>query len=78
MGGDGPDGLDLLRRLREARPGRTVPVLLLTSGDEHEVLTGLELGADDCLPPTVSGVELAARVRVQDRPPAGPRLPRQP
>ncbi len=70
VGGDGPDGLDLLRRLREARPGRTVPVLLLTSGDEHEVLAGLELGADDCLPPTVSGVELAARVRSKTaRPP---------
>ncbi len=78
MGGDGPDGLDLLRRLREARPGRTVPVLLLTSGDEHEVLTGLELGADDCLPPD----RLRRRARrpgaLQDRAPPGARLPRQP
>ena len=76
--GRGPDGFDLLRRLREARPGRTVPVLLLTSGDEQEVLTGLELGADDCVPPTVSGVELAARVRAKTARPAGPRLPGQP
>jgi cellulose synthase/poly-beta-1,6-N-acetylglucosamine synthase-like glycosyltransferase/CheY-like chemotaxis protein len=66
----GADGFDLLRRLLEARPGRTVPVILVTSGDEQEVLTGLRLGADDCVARSVSGVELAARVQAKTaRPP---------
>ncbi len=69
---DGPhvDGFGLLGRLREARPGRTVPVLLLTSGGEDDVLTGLRLGADDCVRKPVSAAELAARVRAKTaRPP---------
>ena len=66
----GADGFGLLRQLRQARPGRTVPVILVTSGDEQEVLTGLRLGADDCVARSVSGVELAARVQAKTaRPP---------
>ena len=66
----GAPGFGLLGQLREARPGRTVPVILVTSGDEHEVLTGLRLGADDCVARAVSGVELAARVQAKTaRPP---------
>ena len=66
----GAHGFELLRQLREARPGRTVPVILVTSGEEREVLTGLRLGADDCVARSVSGVELAARVQAKTaRPP---------
>jgi cellulose synthase/poly-beta-1,6-N-acetylglucosamine synthase-like glycosyltransferase/GGDEF domain-containing protein len=66
----GEDGFGLLGRLREGRPGRAVPVILITSGDESEVLTGLRLGADDCVARSVSGVELAARVAAKTaRPP---------
>ena len=73
--GERPAAFDLLRDLRAARPGRTVPVLLLTSGDEDEVLTGLELGADDCVRTPVSGAELAARVRAKTaRPPVPAQL----
>jgi cellulose synthase/poly-beta-1,6-N-acetylglucosamine synthase-like glycosyltransferase/CheY-like chemotaxis protein len=65
-----PDGFGMLRRLRAARPGRAVPVILITSGEEREVLTGLRLGADDCVARSVSGVELAARVQAKTaRPP---------
>ena len=67
---DGTDGFGLLRRLREVRRGRTVPVILITDGDEQETLTGLQLGADDCVSRSISGVELAGRVRAKaERPP---------
>ena len=50
-------------------------MLLLTSGDEDEVLTGLALGADDCVRTPVSGAELAARVRAKTaRPPVPAQL----
>ena len=42
-----------------------MPVVLITSGAEHQTLTGLELGADDCVPATASGTELAARIRTK-------------
>ncbi len=55
----------VLGRLRDEHSGRSVPVVLITSGAEHQTLTGLELGADDCVPSTASGTELAARIRTK-------------
>lgn len=64
------DGFDLLRRLRSVRRGKTVPVILLTSGSDEDVLTGFRIGADDCVRRPVSGEELVARVRSKTaRPP---------
>lgn len=55
------DGLAVLRRIREAGD---VPVILLTARtDEHDRITGLELGADDYVVKPFSPRELAIRVR---------------
>lgn len=58
----GMDGLAILQRLREEQ--RTLPILMLTArGGEPERISGLEGGADDYLPKTVSARELLARIR---------------
>jgi DNA-binding response OmpR family regulator len=55
------DGLEVLRRLRQAAP---TPVLMLTArGEETDRVVGLELGADDYLTKPFSMRELMARVR---------------
>ena len=55
------DGLEVLRRLRQAGP---TPVLMLTArGEETDRVVGLELGADDYLTKPFSMRELVARVR---------------
>lgn len=55
------DGLEVLRRLRQASP---TPVLMLTArGEETDRVVGLELGADDYLTKPFSMRELVARVR---------------
>ena len=55
------DGFDVLKRLRERS---RVPVLMLTArGDERDRVFGLDTGADDYLPKTVSPRELASRLR---------------
>lgn len=57
----GLDGLSILKKLRE---GSNIPILMLTArGGETERIAGLEDGADDYLPKTVSARELLARAR---------------
>jgi DNA-binding response OmpR family regulator len=57
----GIDGLEVCRRVQRHRP---VPVLMLTArGDERDMLTGLEVGADDYMTKPFSPRELVARVR---------------
>ena len=57
----GPDGLDVLRRIRAET---TVPVLMLTArGDEDDRIKGLDFGADDYLAKPCSPRELASRLR---------------
>jgi two-component system, OmpR family, response regulator CpxR len=61
----GMDGLEVLRRLRQAS---TVPVLMLTArGEEVDRITGLELGADDYLGKPFNPRELVARIRAIQR-----------
>lgn len=53
-------GLDVLRRLRAE--GNTVPVLVLTAlGSEHDIVAGLEAGADDYVTKPFGIRELVAR-----------------
>jgi two-component system phosphate regulon response regulator PhoB len=60
----GLDGLEVCRRLRTQDGTRGIPVLMLTAkSEESDVVTGLELGADDYLTKPFSPRELLARVR---------------
>jgi two-component system, OmpR family, response regulator len=55
------DGLEVLRRIRASS---RLPVLMLTGrGEELDRITGLELGADDCVAKPCTPRELAARIR---------------
>lgn len=58
----GLDGLAILKKLREENA--RMPILMLTArGGESERIAGLDDGADDYLPKTVSARELLARAR---------------
>lgn len=60
----GISGLELCRRLRTGRAGRTVPILMLTArGEETDRIRGLTTGADDYVVKPFSLPELLARVR---------------
>jgi len=60
----GISGLELCRRLRTGRVGRTVPILMLTArGEETDRIRGLTTGADDYVVKPFSLPELLARVR---------------
>jgi DNA-binding response OmpR family regulator len=55
------DGWEVLRRMR---PQVKTPVIMLTARDEdHEVVQGLDLGADDYVTKPFSAKQLAARMR---------------
>jgi two-component system alkaline phosphatase synthesis response regulator PhoP len=58
----GLDGYEVLSRLRKS--GNRTPVLVLTArGEESDVLTGFDRGADDYVTKPFSTAELLARVR---------------
>lgn len=70
------DGIDLLRRLRQAPAGRlpdpATPVLIMTARDHVSArIEGLDLGADDYLTKPFDPDELAARMRALTRRLAG-------
>ncbi len=59
----GMDGLDVCRKLRLAPETKDCLIIMLTAkGEEHDVVKGLELGADDYLPKPFSTQVLLARV----------------
>lgn len=71
----GPDGLSILRALRQK--SNAVPVLILTArGAISEKVEGLDLGADDYLAKPFSIDELAARLRALIRRKSGENLVR--
>lgn len=60
----GIDGLEVTRRLKDDQKTRSIPIVMLTAkGDEPDVVTGLELGADDYITKPFSPRILIARVR---------------
>jgi len=60
----GIDGLEVCRRLKSGPKTQPIPIVMLTAkGDEADIVTGLELGADDYVPKPFSGKILVARVR---------------
>ena len=61
----GIDGFEVLKRIRKESD---VPVLMLTAlSEEPDRIVGLELGADDYLPKTLSPREMLARLRAVTR-----------
>ncbi len=60
----GVDGLEVCRRLRLDAKTRRVPIIMLTAkGEEADIVTGLELGAEDYITKPFSTRVLLARVR---------------
>ncbi|MFE6977958.1 response regulator [Streptomyces sp. NPDC057682] len=69
----GMDGFEVCRRIRERTA--VLPVIMLTArGDDHDIVTGLEAGADDYVVKPVTAPVLEARIRAALRrvePPTG-------
>ncbi len=60
----GVDGLEVCKTLRSDNKTRHIPIIMLTAkGEEADVVTGLELGADDYVTKPFSPRVLAARVK---------------
>ncbi|HUJ75725.1 MAG TPA: response regulator transcription factor [bacterium] len=60
----GVDGLEVCKLLKTDPKTRTIPIIMLTAkGEEADIVTGLELGADDYIPKPFSPKVLVARVR---------------
>ena len=58
------DGLEVLRRIRNTKKIKKIPVILLTAkSDEFNKVLGLETGADDYIAKPFSIRELQARVK---------------
>jgi two-component system alkaline phosphatase synthesis response regulator PhoP len=60
----GMDGLDVCRQLKTTANTRDVPIVMLTAkSEEADIVTGLELGADDYVTKPFSPRVLLARIR---------------
>jgi len=60
----GMDGLEVTRQLKTDPRTRHIPIIMLTAkGEEADIVTGLELGADDYLTKPFSPRVLLARVK---------------
>jgi two-component system phosphate regulon response regulator PhoB len=60
----GMDGLKALKKIKEIEQCRNVPVIMTTAkGEEADIVTGLELGADDYVVKPYSPKVLIARIR---------------
>ena len=58
------DGLEVCRRVRASEDHKRLPIIMLTAkGEEVDIVTGLELGADDYVTKPFSPRILLARVR---------------
>lgn len=60
----GIDGLEVCKKLKNDSKTQNIPVIMLTAkGEETDIVTGLELGADDYVTKPFSPKVLIARVR---------------
>jgi len=60
----GIDGLEVTRRIRNNEKTVGIPIVMLTAkGEETDIVTGLELGANDYISKPFSPRELVARIR---------------
>ena len=60
----GMDGLEICRRLKQNSNTRDIPIVMLTAKDEEsDIVTGLELGADDYITKPFSPKVVIARVK---------------
>jgi DNA-binding response OmpR family regulator len=60
----GIDGLEVTKYLRKTESTEDIPIVMLTAkGEETDVVTGLELGANDYMSKPFSPRELTARIR---------------
>jgi len=60
----GIDGLEVCKTLKADTKTRHIPIVMLTAkGEEADIVTGLEIGADDYMTKPFSGKVLVARVR---------------
>ncbi len=60
----GVDGLEVCRRLKREPDTQGLPIVMLTAkGEEADIVTGLELGADDYISKPFSPRVLIARIR---------------
>ena len=60
----GIDGLEVCRRIKSDPQARHLPIIMLTAkGEETDIVTGLELGADDYVTKPFSPRVLVARLR---------------
>jgi two-component system phosphate regulon response regulator PhoB len=64
----GMDGYKLIKKIKEIEKYRNIPVLMTTArGEESDIITGLELGADDYVVKPYSPKVLIARIRASLR-----------
>jgi two-component system, OmpR family, alkaline phosphatase synthesis response regulator PhoP len=60
----GVDGLEVCRNLKQNESTRNIPIIMLTAkSEDSDVITGLEMGADDYIPKPFSPKVLIARIR---------------
>lgn len=60
----GVDGLEVARRLKGDPATRDIPIIILTAkAEETDIVSGLEVGADDYIPKPFSPRVLIARIR---------------
>lgn len=60
----GMDGIEVCRKLRQVPDTSETPIIMLTAkSEEHDVISGLESGADDYIPKPFSPQVLVARIR---------------
>jgi len=75
---DGMDGIEAVRKIRQSKSIRHIPIIMLTARDtELDKVVGLDAGADDYITKPFSVLELCARVRAQLRRVAEQKEPNQ-